>query len=47
MIYIKVTQLRRLRWAERVTCAGGKRNALRVLVWKPQGRRPHRRPWRR
>jgi hypothetical protein len=38
---------RRMRWAWHVLRMGEKRNAYRILVWKPEGRRPLGRPWRR
>ena len=44
---IRVTKSRRLRWAEHVARMGEGRGAYRVLVEKPQGRRPLRRRRRR
>jgi hypothetical protein len=38
---------RRIRWAGYVTRTGEKRNAYRLLVGKPEGRRPLGRPRRR
>jgi hypothetical protein len=38
---------RRIRWAGHVTRKGEKRNAYRILVGKPEGRRPLGRPRRR
>jgi hypothetical protein len=38
---------RRMRWAGHVTRMGEKRNAYRLLVGKPEGRRPLERPRRR
>jgi hypothetical protein len=38
---------RRMRWAGHVTRMGEKRNAYRLLVGKPEGRRPLGRPRRR
>jgi hypothetical protein len=38
---------RRMRWAGHVACMGEKRNAYRILVGKPEGRRPLGRPRRR
>jgi hypothetical protein len=37
---IWVIRSRRLRWAGQVACNGKSRNAYRVLVGKPEGRRP-------
>ncbi|KAJ4451444.1 hypothetical protein ANN_02906 [Periplaneta americana] len=39
--------LSRLRWAGHVTRMGESRNAYRVLVWRPEGKRPLGRPRRR
>jgi hypothetical protein len=38
---------RRMRWAGHVTRIGEKRNAYRILVGMPEGKRPLRRPRRR
>jgi hypothetical protein len=38
---------RRMRWAGHVALMGEKRNAYRILVGKPEGRRPLGRPRRR
>jgi hypothetical protein len=38
---------RRMRWAGHVALMGEKRNAYRLLVGKPEGRRPLGRPRRR
>jgi hypothetical protein len=38
---------RRMRWAGHVTRMGEKRNAYRILVGKPEGKRPLGRPRRR
>jgi hypothetical protein len=38
---------RRMRWAEHVARLGDKRNAYRILVGKPEGKRPLGRPRRR
>jgi hypothetical protein len=37
-------KLRRMTWAGHVTQIGAKRNAYRILVEKPEGKRPLRRP---
>jgi hypothetical protein len=37
----------RVRWAEHVARMGEKRNAYRILVGKPEGKRPLGRPRRR
>jgi hypothetical protein len=38
------TSARRMRWAGHVARMGDKRNAYRILVGKPEGRRPLGRP---
>jgi hypothetical protein len=38
---------RRMRWAGHVARMGAKRNAYRILVGKPEGKRPLGRPRRR
>ena len=37
---IQVITSRRMRWAEHVTCVGERRGAYRLLVGKPEGKRP-------
>jgi hypothetical protein len=44
---IRIVKLRRMRWAEHVTRMREKRNAYRLLVGKPEGKRPLGRPRRR
>jgi hypothetical protein len=44
---IRTIKSRRMRWAGHVARMGGKRNAYRILVGKPEGRRPLGRPRRR
>jgi hypothetical protein len=44
---IRMIKSRRMRWAEHVARIGEKRNATRILVGKPEGRRPLGRPRRR
>jgi hypothetical protein len=44
---IIIMKARRLRWAGHVTRMGQKMNAYRLLVGKPEGRRPLARPRRR
>jgi hypothetical protein len=44
---IRVTKLRRLRWAGHLAHVGDSRGAYRVLVGKPEGRRRLGRPRRR
>jgi hypothetical protein len=44
---IRVIKSRRMRWAENVACMGKERGAYRILVERPEGRRPLRRPRRR
>jgi hypothetical protein len=44
---IRIIKSRRMRWAGHVAQMGEKRNAYRLLVGKPEGRRPLGRPRRR
>jgi hypothetical protein len=44
---IRITMSRRMRWAGHVAPMAEKRNAYRLLVGKPEGRRPLGRPKRR
>jgi hypothetical protein len=44
---IRIIKGRRMRWAGHVAGMGQKRTAYRLLVGKPEGRRPLRRPIRR
>jgi hypothetical protein len=44
---IRIIKSRRMRWAGHVAQMGEKRNAYRLLVGKPEGRRPLGRPTRR
>jgi hypothetical protein len=44
---ISVVKSRRMRWVEHVARMGEKRNANRILVGKPEGKRPLGRPRRR
>jgi hypothetical protein len=44
---IRIIKSRRMRWAGHVTLMGEKRNAYRLLVGKPEGKRPLGRPRRR
>jgi hypothetical protein len=44
---IWVTKSRRMRWAGHVACMGENRGAYRILVGRPEGRRPLGRPRRR
>jgi hypothetical protein len=37
---IRIIKSRRMRWAGHVARIGGKRNAYRLLVGKPEGKRP-------
>jgi hypothetical protein len=41
---IRITKLRRMRWAGHVARMGEKRNVCRLLVGKPEGKRPLGRP---
>jgi hypothetical protein len=44
---IRIIESRRMRWAGHVALMGEKRNAYRLLVEKPEGKRPLGRPRRR
>jgi hypothetical protein len=44
---IRIIKSRRMRWAGHVSRMGEKRNAYRLLVGKPEGKRPLGRPRRR
>jgi hypothetical protein len=44
---IRIIKSRKMRWAEPVARVGKKRNAYRILVGKPEGKRPLGRPGRR
>jgi hypothetical protein len=44
---IRITKSRRMKWADRVARMMKKRNAYRLLVGKPEGKRPLGRPRRR
>jgi hypothetical protein len=44
---IRIIKPRRMRWAEHVAQMGEKRNAYRILVGTPEGKRPLRRSRRR
>jgi hypothetical protein len=44
---IRMIKSRRMRWAGNVARMGGKRNAYRILVGKPEGKKPLGRPKRR
>jgi hypothetical protein len=44
---IRVIKSRRMRWARLVARRGYMRNAYNILVGKPEGKRPLRRPKRR
>jgi hypothetical protein len=44
---IRIIKARRMRWAGHVVRMGEKRNAYRLLVGKPEGKRPPGRPRRR
>jgi hypothetical protein len=45
--FIRVIKSRRMRWAGRVARMGEGRGAYRILVRRPQGRKPFGRPRRR
>ena len=42
--FVRVIKSRRMRWAGHVACMGEERGACRVLVGKPEGKRPLGRP---
>ena len=44
---VRVIQSRRMRWAGHVACMGERKGVYRVLVGKPEGKRPLGRPSRR
>jgi hypothetical protein len=44
---IRVIKSRRMRWAGHMARMGEGRGVYRVLVWRPEGKRPLRRPRRR
>jgi len=44
---VRVVKSRRMRWAGHVAHMGEERGVYRVLVWKPEGKRPMGRPRRR
>ena len=44
---MRVIKSRRMRWAGHVACMGEERGVYRVLVGKPEGKRPLMRPRRR
>jgi len=44
---VRVIKSRRMRWAGHVARMGEERGVHKVLVWKPEGRRPLGRPKRR
>ena len=37
---VRVIKSKRMRWAEHVACMGERRDEYRVLVWKPEIKRP-------
>jgi hypothetical protein len=41
---VRVIKSRRMRWAGHVAHMGEERNVYRVLVWRPEGKRPLGRP---
>jgi len=46
-IIVRVIKSRRMRWVGHVACMGERRGVYRVLVGKPEGKRPLGRPRRR
>jgi hypothetical protein len=47
MVRLRIIKSRRMRWAGHVARMGDKRNVYRLLVGKPNGKRPLGRPRRR
>jgi hypothetical protein len=47
IVSFRMIKPRRMRWAGHVTRMGEKRNAYRILLGKPEGKRPLGRPRRR
>jgi hypothetical protein len=43
---IRQIKSKSMRWAGHVACMGGEGEVYRVLVGKPEGKRPLGRPWR-
>jgi hypothetical protein len=43
-VIIRQIKSRRMKWVGHVACMGESRNVYRVLVGKPEGKRPHGRP---
>jgi len=39
-IIVRMIKSRRMRWAEHVACMGERRGVYRILVGKPEGKRP-------
>jgi len=46
-LFVRVIKSGRIRWAWHVACVGERRGVYRVLVGKPEGKRPIGRPRRR
>ena len=44
---VRVIKSRKMRWARHVARMGERRGLYRILVWKPEGKRPLGRPWHR
>ena len=44
---VRVIKSRRMRWVRHVARMGERRGVYRVLMGKPEGNRPHERPWHR
>jgi hypothetical protein len=47
LVNVIMIKPRRMRWAGHAACMGEKRNAYRLLVGKPEGKKPLRRPRRK
>jgi hypothetical protein len=44
---VRVIKSRKMRWAGHVTCTREGRDVYRVLIGRPEGKRPLGRPWHR
>jgi hypothetical protein len=44
---VRVIKSRRMRWVSHVACVGEMRNIYKILIGKPEGKKPRGRPRRR